>query len=625
MFKKRSLIALFHDLFMSIIAFVAALYWRLGDGIYWITPQVTYSVIALLFINAIIFIRFRLYKGIWRYASIPDMIAITKSVSLSLVCFIIFLFIISRLDWFPRSVLILQWIMTLFALGGPRIAWRIVRDRQEYFESLKNDYQRPIPLLLIGLTRESEMLLREIARGNIQQYEVAAILVNEAHKWGQDVFQTRIMGGYDSAARVIQKLQKRQIKLRKILIADPYLSTDILRILVQLSEQYGLTIARLPQLTDFQATLADPLSLKPLVIEDLLGRAQHTYDNDVLIDLVKNKTILVTGAGGTIGAELVRQLSEFQPKSIILIEQSELNLYHIDKELAEQHPHIPRYSYIADIRCENRIGEIFNQHRPQIIYHAAALKHVPLVETNAREAIKTNLLGTAIIAQQARKYHAQIMVLISSDKAVYPTNVLGATKRAAELYFTYLNSQPVKANGTHFTTVRFGNVLGSSGSVIPLFQEQISRKGPVTVTHPDIERYFMTVREAVELVLHSTHLARTNPKNGVYVLDMGTPIKIKDLAEQMITMAGLRVGTDIPIVYTGIRPGEKLYEELFYNDETILHTTHPIVRLALSTTLSSAHMKQFEQLMIQCETISDEESALLYLSQLVHDFNHQKS
>ena len=342
----------------------------------------------------------------------------------------------------------------------------------------------------------------------------------------------------------------------------------------------GMTLARVPKPTDFHAADSDRVAVKPVAIEDLLGRPQTPLSLGALKALIAGRRVVITGAGGSIGAELVRQIAALAPQSVCLIENNEFALYTIDREIAEDFPTLKRHAVITDVRDRTRIDQVFTDHKPELVFHAAALKHVPLVEDNPAEGARTNVAGTMNVADACQQCGVLAMVLISTDKAINPTSVMGATKRAAEMYCQSLDLQ--SGDGCRYVTVRFGNVLGSTGSVVPLFQRQLAKGGPLTVTHPDMTRYFMTIREAVELVLQASATGITEkPKDGrIFVLDMGEPVKIVDLARQMIRLAGMEPDKDIKITFTGIRPGEKMFEEIFHGGEPTVKTEHQGLLLA---------------------------------------------
>ena len=349
-------------------------------------------------------------------------------------------------------------------------------------------------------------------------------------------------------------------------------------------KELGIGLARMPQLDDFRENIDAAPEVRPLNIEDLLGRPQASLDRDSMAALIGGRRVLVTGAGGTIGSELCRQIAAFNPATIVLLDNSEYQLYSIDMEIGEKAPDILRRAILADVRDKDRIDRVFAVERPELVFHAAALKHVPMVELHPDEGALTNVAGTRVVADVCRDHDVRAMVLISTDKAVNPSSMMGATKRVAESYCQALDLAEAArgADRTHFVTVRFGNVLGSTGSVVPLFQRQLAAGGPLTVTHPDMTRYFMTVREAVELVLQASvqGTADSTDQGKIFVLDMGEPVKIIDLARQIILLAGLQPEKDVTIEITGPRPGEKLFEEILHASEELVPTPHPGILLA---------------------------------------------
>ena len=392
--------------------------------------------------------------------------------------------------------------------------------------------------------------------------------------------------------------------------------------MLQTAERLGLTAACLPRLTDFRDTPKDgEIDLQPIALEDLLGRPQAPLDRDAISRLIAGRRILITGAGGTIGSELTRQIAALRPVELTLLDFSEFNLYSIEIELRERHPSLRIRAVLCNIRDRERVMQLFAAHRPELVFHAAALKHVPMVELNKGQGVQTNVLGTRNVADAASRYGARAMVQVSTDKAVNPTNVMGASKRLAEFYCQALDvainpERDREQPSPRFMTVRFGNVLGSSGSVVPLFQRQLARGGPLTVTHPDIKRYFMTVREAVELILQASAHGLQHPeeRGQIFVLDMGEPIKIVDVARQMIRLAGLRPDQDVEITFTGLRPGEKLYEELFDRDERRLPAVVDGVLVAASQPINLEILRRvFDELL--AASLREDDVALQHLIQ----------
>ena len=381
-------------------------------------------------------------------------------------------------------------------------------------------------------------------------------------------------------------------------------------------------MARLPRLTAFQTGLGDEIEVKPVAVEDLLGRPQAVLDRPAMETLIAGRRVLVTGAGGTIGGELARQISALGPAVLGLVDSAEFNLYSIDLEIAERAPDLSRQAHLADVRNVPAMASVFAELKPELVFHAAALKHVPIVESHVAEGVQTNIAGSRNVADLCRENGTRIMVLISTDKAVNPSSVMGATKRVAESYCQALDRARTD-DGCRFLTVRFGNVLGSTGSVVPLFERQLAAGGPLTVTHPDITRYFMTTREAVELVLQASTLgtSQNTAAGGIMVLDMGEPVKILDLAEQMIRLAGKRPHEDIAIKFVGLRPGEKLYEELFHDAESLALTDNAAIRLATPRVADRDVLVRAIDEICAAARENDNESCRSLLARLVPEFH----
>ena len=567
---SASCLAMGHDIIMAALSFACALYLRLGDDWSAISEPYFMSGMALfVLVCASVFSYMRLYRGVWHFASVEDLIAISKAVTLAILVFAFLMFAISRLDGFPRSALIINWLLLIFMLGAPRFAYRLYKDRGLRFALKREDPS--IPIVLYGSDHSTELFVRDTLRNHESLYRVLAIIDHNAKQTSRTLHGIKIYN--TSLALVLRKLERQHLKAQRLVIADD-IGSDKMQELMADADAHGLTLSRLPRIDQLQkqrSTVALSERLKPIDIEDLLGRPQATRDRGMMQDYIGNKHILITGAGGSIGSELCRQLASFQPASLILLDHSEFALYKMDEEIRRNFPDITTHAILADVRDIAAINSCMKQRRPDVIFHAAAIKHVPLSEENPVAAVHTNVIGTRNMLKAAEDHHVHSMVMISTDKAVHPTNVMGASKRLAERVFL---SQPV--GSTSHVTVRFGNVLGSAGSVVPLFEEQLARGGPLTVTHPDITRYFMTIREAVDLVIHAAALANSSKeKRALYVLDMGEPILISTLAKQMIRLSGLNPDEDIQIEYTGLRPGEKLFEELFYKEESPAPTDIP--------------------------------------------------
>jgi len=587
---RRSMLIYLHDVLMCAASFLVSLYIRLGDGLFfWPDRVVEFGLAVFTGTAAVTLLFVRLDTAVWRYASVGDLVRIMRAVALMIAAFVAIQFVLTRLDDFPRSFLLIEFPVLTAMLAGPRFAYRLMKDGTVSALLERNAHDR-IPVLLIGAGDGTDLFIREMGRGRDAPYRVVGILDDRDSRTGRRIRGLEVMGGPDDLDRVIGRLDGDGLRPQRIVITRERIDGTVVRQLFEAGERLGIPVSRMPRLASLEAADAEPVKLRPIAVEDVLGRPQATLDRASMARLIAGRRVLVTGAGGTIGSELCRQIAGIGPARLTLVEQSEYALYQIDLEIAERAPDLPRAALIGDVRDRARMAEIFATEAPDLVFHAAALKHVPLMEQNPADAVLTNAIGSRIVADAARASGVKAVVLISTDKAVNPTNVMGATKRLAEAYGQTLDLAATAdqgETGTRFVTTRFGNVLGSTGSVVPLFQRQLARGGPLTVTHPDITRYFMTVREAVELVLQAAALetgavenAETPDRGGITVLDMGEPVKIVDLARQVIRLAGLEPDKDIGIEFTGLRPGEKLYEELFHDGEPLEATAIPAIRHA---------------------------------------------
>jgi O-antigen biosynthesis protein WbqV len=584
LFNRRAL-AFLHDASMAAAAFVLALYLRLGNDITQLPASEVITAIILFTITcSAVFWASGLYRSIWAFASLRDLMEILRATTIAVAVFLVLAFLTTRLVGVPRTVPFMAWFILLAGLGGSRMTFRLLRERR-----LSSLWQRSgggrVNVLLVGAGDEADLFLRAVNANPQAPFHVVGIVGENNKRVGRTIHGVDVLGTIDQLPEVVEKLRmsyrapSRIILTRNITRFNGALVADLL----EKATALGLSLARLPALTDLRDDVTgSSVQDQPVVLEDLLGRPETKLNRADIRALIKGKRVVVTGAGGTIGSELVRQIAALEPSCLTLCEFSEYNLYKIEMEIRETYPYQNLNALIADVRDGVRIEQIFRDEKPDLVFHAAAIKHVPIAEFNAREAILTNVHGTRVVADCAARTGVAAMVLISTDKAVNPSNVMGATKRLAEMYCQALDL----ASKTRFITVRFGNVLGSTGSVVPRFQEQLAKGGPITVTHPDITRYFMTVREAVELVLQASTLgARADdPRGKVLVLDMGQPVKIADLARQMIRLAGLKPDEDIEITYTGLRPGEKLHEELFAATEELMPSAVDGVQIAKATT-----------------------------------------
>ncbi|MFQ5957747.1 MAG: polysaccharide biosynthesis protein [Alphaproteobacteria bacterium] len=579
---NRPIFAAIHDLIMAAASFVLSLYLRLGEFTIWQTREfIVEGTVLFTAVCGVVFWRMGLYRALWRYASLNDLWALTKGVTVAILIFVPLLFAVTRLEAFPRSAVVINWFVLLALLGGPRFVYRLIKDGGIGPLALSED--RRIPVLLVGAGDAAELFIREMARSAASaDYRVVGVVDNRPGVAGAQIHGVRVFGRLDEIAQVVDKLDRRGSKPQRLILTERF-DGEIVRRMLDVADGLGMTLARLPRLTDFRSGGDEPIEVRPVAVEDLLGRPQTVLDRDSMRAFIAGRRVLVTGAGGTIGAELVRQIAAFEPAHLTLFDNAEYNLYVIDGEVAAKHPSISRRAVLGDVRERGRIDVVLARERPEVVFHAAAFKHVPMVEANPNEGVLTNVVGTRNLADGCRAAGVRAMVLISTDKAVNPTSVMGATKRIAELY-CQAHGATLDRGDTRFVTVRFGNVLGSTGSVVPLFRRQLIAGGPLTVTHPEMTRYFMTVREAVELVLEASAVGGEEGHGGeIFVLEMGEPVRIQDLARQMIRLAGLRPDVDVEIVYTGIRPGEKLYEEVFYASESLVPTGRDGILLARST------------------------------------------
>ncbi|WP_428249923.1 polysaccharide biosynthesis protein [Ferrovibrio sp.] len=626
-FNSRIAVVALHDIFMAALSFEGALalrYWLADHDYVWLGhPEHTLLFTALA---AVVFQAMGLYRGIWHYASLRDMAAIMKASALALLIFLPLLFWISRLQDYPRSAVVIQYGLLCLLLAGPRLLYRSWKDGS-LMQALKREVDTRVPVLLVGSGAAADAFIREMDRNRQSGYRVVGIVDAKETRQGRDIRGVRVLGSIDELDAVLARFSEHD-RPRRLILADMRPEREQMTALLELATQRGLTVSRLPRLTDFQRQGMQSLGardLRPVDIEDLLGRPQKVLDREAVQRLIKGRRVLITGAGGTIGSELTRQVADLGPAEIILFEQGEHALYQIDLELAERWHNLPRRALLGDVRQPERVERVLAETRPEIVLHAAAYKHVPLTEANIEEAIQTNAFGTRVVAEAALRHKVGVMVLISTDKAVNPTNVMGASKRVAEMVAQSLDlAADASGAPTRFVTVRFGNVLGSSGSVVPLFQRQLAQGGPLTVTHPEVTRFFMTTREAVELILQAAAMpaeaAHTAGK--IFVLDMGEPVRIQDLARQMIRLAGLRPEADIKIVYTGLRPGEKLYEEVLHQAETLVPTSSQGILLAAPRILDAAELGRALDALSAAVQARDAARALELLKGLVPEFQH---
>jgi FlaA1/EpsC-like NDP-sugar epimerase len=512
--------------------------------------------------QALLFLRFGLYRGIWRYASLHDLRLIVIAVSVAALAVPALLVLMRLAALVPRSVFLLDPLLLLFMMGGSRMAYRARKEGR--VASLAK--VQAAPVLILGAGDAADALLRELSAKS--DWRAVGLLDDSDRKQGRQIHGVRVRGRLSDVAK-----EAAALEVEHAILAMPSVSHTLRRRAVRLATQAGLKVLTVPSFDDIVSGKVTVSQLRSVELDDLLGRDPVVLDSERLTGLLSGKSVMVTGAGGSIGAELCRQIARFNPAQLILFELSEFALYQIEQEFRTSHPGLSVVCAVGDARNRPRVEQIMREYRPRVVFHAAAYKHVPLMEeVNAWEAVQNNVLGTYVLAATAAQMGVEAFVLVSTDKAVNPVNVMGATKRLAEMVCQALQREI----GVRYVMVRFGNVLGSAGSVIPKFRQQIADGGPVTVTHPDITRFFMSIPEAAQLVLQAGAMGHGGE---IFVLDMGEAVRIVDLAHEMIRLSGLREG-DIEIVFTGLRPGEKLYEEVLADDERTLPTPHSKLRIA---------------------------------------------
>jgi len=603
-FKLRSRTSIFlHDLVMIPLAWLGAYWLRFNLQTipdFYFYPALEFLPLVIV-IQVSLFCFFGLYRGVWRFSSMPDLIRIGKAVLTGMFLIATSLFLYNRLIGVPRSVMPLYVLTLLAFLCIPRFLYRVWKERA-FVERIG---QRA---LIIGAGSAGEMLARDLLSNRQSGYIPVIFVDDNPRKFNREIRGIRVAGNIEQLPTLI-----KQWDVEVVLIAVPSANDTQMRRIVEICENCNIAFQTLPSVKELLSGAVTKANLRNVSIEDILGRDPVKLDWQAIKANLTDKIILVTGGGGSIGSELCKQLARVQPRKLIIFDQCEFNLYKIDNDLSRLYPFLNHVAVLGDIADHLSVAKLIASHQPEIIFHAAAYKHVPLLEDQIREAVHNNLIGTKILAEAAIAAEVKRFVLISTDKAVNPTNVMGATKRAAEILCQNLD----KSAATRFTTVRFGNVLDSAGSVVPLFRDQIKAGGPITVTHPEITRYFMTIPEACQLIMQ----AETVGKGGeVFVLDMGQPVKITYLAEQMIRLSGKEPGKDIEINFVGLRPGEKLFEELFHDDEKLLDTGYEKLRLAKARLYDSEDWaKQIAELAVACGQ-ADQDHILMLLQRLVPEF-----
>ena len=542
----------------------------------------------VLLIQGIIAQYFGLYKGLWRFASLPDLWNIIRAAALGSVSIALALFVYNRLEGIPRSIIILYPVFLIFLLGGPRLTYRVLKDHSLSLRNISGGQR----VIVIGAGTGGEMIVRDMLRDG--SYIPVGLVDDDPSLLKARIHGIAVLGPIANLPSIA-----RRYSVDSLIIAVPSANNAQMRYIVETCEQTALPFRTLPRIQDIVSGKVGLQEIREVSIDDLLGRDKVELDWRSIQSALVGKAVLVTGGGGSIGSELCRQAARLGASKVIVFDHSEFNLYKIERELREKFPNLTLHCSLGDVCDRGALDQLFSAYAPRLVFHAAAYKHVPILESQSRTAVRNNVLGTHEVINAAERHRCENVVFISSDKAVKPSSIMGATKRFAELMCESKNGEST----TRYITVRFGNVLGSAGSVVPLFKRQIRNGGPVTVTHPEATRFFMTIPEACQLILQASAIGQGGE---IFVLEMGASINIGYLAEQMIRLSGREPGVDIAIVYTGLRPGEKLHEQLFHREENLTPTRHEKLMLAAHTKIDSRRIGElFEELKLACEAFDE--------------------
>jgi FlaA1/EpsC-like NDP-sugar epimerase len=608
------------DIALAAVSFPISLYLRLGSDLFsygWELVATSTGIFTL--VAALVIFQSKLHRIPWRYISVDDALLLGRTALIINLTFLVVMFFTVRLDGIPRSSVLIDTMVLSALFVGARLGVRLWYEKQIGLLRTAGSGAAVQSVLLIGATDEAEAFIRKMARDPNSRYRVLGIVETGTRPIGSRIRGIKIVGWVSDLPEII--LTYRHI-LSSLVLADPDLRGEPVRDLLETARTNGLRLDRLPQISHLTKASAQEIAVRPVDVEDLLSRPQAELDRDAMAALISGKRVLVTGAGGSIGSELVRQVASFTPAHLTLLDSSEFNLYEIDRQLGDIYPEVSRSAIICNVRDADHVERVFSKNQPEIVFHAAALKHVPMLEPQPSQAVLTNVMGTRNIADATVRHGVDAMVMISTDKATHPVNAMGASKRIAETYCQAVDIDARKNKQTRFVTVRFGNVLGSAGSVIPLFEQQLRQGGPITVTHEEMTRYFMTIREAVELVLQAATLQDDTVSQGgaILVLDMGEPVKIIDMAHEMIKLAGFTPDKDIEVKITGLRPGERLYEDLFDDAEELLPTSHPAMMAARPRVADRAFVERGIDAMLTAAADGDDGAVREHMRRLIPDF-----
>jgi FlaA1/EpsC-like NDP-sugar epimerase len=600
--KAKILLLVLIDIFIVAVTPFLSLYVRL-DGAFDIDFYNTLrtAIFGIVLINIVIFYLFGLYNRLWRYASVNEAVTIINAVTISSIAVAGYILLSDIV--LPKSIHVLSWFANVSLIGISRFFIRIIHHLR-----VRKTKSKDTNVLIVGAGDAGAMIAREIKQRYYDDKTIVGFIDDDEYKFNQRLFGTKVLGKTDDIAAVVN-----QYSINEIIIAMPSVSGNIVREILKKCKNMHCSVKTVPGLYELIDGKVTVQQLRNIDLEDLLRRDPVQLDLDKIASYLTGKCVLVTGAGGSIGSELCRQIAKTSPKSLLLLGKGENSIYEIDRELRNRYPSLSIHPIIADIRDAQRINMVFSQYKPQVVFHAAAHKHVPLMEKQPTEAAFNNVFGTKTVAEAADRASCEIFVMISTDKAVNPTSVMGATKRVAELIIQNMS----QISKTKFVAVRFGNVLGSRGSVIPLFKKQIANGGPITITHPEMKRYFMTIPEASQLVLQAGAMAKGGE---VFVLDMGEPVKILDMACDLIELSGYKPYKDIKINFTGLRPGEKLFEELLTPEEGTIATKHEKI---FKANLNVVDEKTLQRGLYSLYNANDSHQVIGILKLLVPTFTHE--